>query len=96
MITVLLIALIVRVLRHESSRALRTPAMLLIGLLLVQLTLGVLTVLWQKPADVASLHVAFGAMTLMTTFTLVVRSLRLYPLRRIEQSGSAEGVLVPA
>lgn len=95
LITILLVALSARVLRHETSRALRVPAMLLIALLLIQLTLGILTVLWQKPADIASLHVAFGALTLMTTFTIIVRSLRLYPLRRIERSQGTEGMLVP-
>jgi hypothetical protein len=42
----------------------------------------VLTVLWRKPADVASLHVAVGALTLVTTFVLTVRAARLYARRR--------------
>ena len=55
-VTTLLTWLIVRILRHESNQGLRRPAMLLIGLLITQLTLGILTVLWQKPADIASLR----------------------------------------
>ncbi len=44
------------------------------GLLVAQITLGILTVLMKKPADIASLHVAVGALTLMTTFVLFVRA----------------------
>jgi heme A synthase len=40
-------------------------------------TLGILTVLLRKPADVASAHVAVGALILVTTFTLAVRAWRL-------------------
>jgi hypothetical protein len=32
---------------------------------------------WQKPADLATLHVAVGALTLVTTFTIAVRTMRL-------------------
>ena len=59
------------------------PAWLLLGLLLTQLTLGALTVLLRKPADVASAHVAVGALTLMTTFVLAVRAVRLFRPRRV-------------
>jgi heme A synthase len=38
----------------------------------------VLTVLLKKPADIASAHVAVGALVLVTTIVLAVRSLRLY------------------
>lgn len=96
LVTILLSWLIARLLRHESSPALRRPAMLLIGLLITQLTLGVLTVLWRKPADVASLHVLVGALTLMTTFVLIVRSVHLYPIRRPELADGPQEMLVPA
>ena len=52
--------------------------LLLLGLLAAQVTLGVLTVLLKKPADVASAHVAVGALLLLTTFVLLVRSMRIY------------------
>ena len=35
-----------------------------LGLILVQATLGALTVLQYKPADIATLHVLFGALSL--------------------------------
>jgi cytochrome c oxidase assembly protein subunit 15 len=61
--------------RHEAK--LIRPAILLVLLLLAQLTLGVLTVLMKKPADVASAHVAVGALLLVTCFVLMVRSSRV-------------------
>ena len=77
-VTGALLTLIILVLRRHHLAGLTAPAMLLIGLLLTQLTLGVLTVLLHKPADVASAHVAVGALTLMTTFVLTARACRLY------------------
>jgi cytochrome c oxidase assembly protein subunit 15 len=81
-VTVLAVALVAAVVRrHRREPALLRPALLLSGLLAIQVTLGVLTVLWRKPADVASAHVAVGALVLVTTFALTVRVGRLY-LRR--------------
>lgn len=67
-----------KILRRETDKKLRRPAVLLIVLLLVQLTLGILTVLLRKPADIASAHVAVGALVLTTTFVIAARSTRLY------------------
>jgi cytochrome c oxidase assembly protein subunit 15 len=64
----------------RRKRGLRNPAILLVVLLVSQLTLGVLTVYLQKPADIASLHVAVGALVLATTFFIAVRAMRLYSL----------------
>jgi heme A synthase len=68
-------------LRHRAQRALLVPAVGLIVLLMMQVTLGVLTVLMRKPADVASAHVAVGALTLVTMFVLTVRAIRLFAKR---------------
>jgi cytochrome c oxidase assembly protein subunit 15 len=76
-----LAAVAITLVNHRRERELFRPAMLLVGLLLAQLTLGVLTVLLKKPADIASLHVAVGALTLVTTFVLTVRAARLYARR---------------
>jgi cytochrome c oxidase assembly protein subunit 15 len=87
-VTLALLPLIVMVLRRHRLAGLTTPAIVLIVLLLAQLTLGVLTVLLHKPADIASAHVAVGALTLMTTFVLTARACRLYsPKYRSEPSG---------
>jgi heme a synthase len=53
-------------------------AVALLVLLAAQVTLGVLTVYYGKPADVASAHVAVGALVLVTTFVIAVRAIRLY------------------
>lgn len=69
--------------RHRAKLALLRPALLAGGLLLVQVSLGVLTVLWRKPADVASAHVAVGALVLVTTFVIAARAARLYARRPV-------------
>ncbi len=66
--------------RHRDRRDLVRPASLLAVLLLMQVTLGILTVYLRKPADVASSHVACGALVLGTTFFIAVRAVRLYSL----------------
>jgi cytochrome c oxidase assembly protein subunit 15 len=61
-------------LRHRTERSLVVAAN---ALLVLQLVLGILTVLKRKPADIASAHVAVGALILATTFILSVRVVRL-------------------
>lgn len=78
LVTIAVVMLAACVLRWHRRRGLLVPAYALLVLLCVQITLGVLTVLWKKPADIASAHVAVGALVLVTTFVLAVRSLRLY------------------
>lgn len=62
--------------RMRDARPILAPAVLAAALLLIQLTLGILTVVLRKPADIASAHVAMGALALVTTFTLTVRAAR--------------------
>jgi cytochrome c oxidase assembly protein subunit 15 len=76
-VTAALVLLIIKTVRMRNP-ALNRPARAIIFLLITQLTLGVLTVILRKPADMASAHVAVGALTLLTTFVLMVRALRLY------------------
>ena len=85
-----LIAMIFRTARDQ--RTLVNPAVALGVLLLTQLTLGVLTVVYRKPADVASAHVACGALVLATTVLIAVRATRLYVLR---SPAPARAVAVP-
>jgi cytochrome c oxidase assembly protein subunit 15 len=72
--------LIATALRRRRTELL-APSLVLGALLTTQVTLGVLTVLWRKPADVASLHVAVGALVLMTSFVMAVRSARVNDTR---------------
>ena len=67
--------------RVEQVRRLSAHAWTLVGLLAVQICLGVTTVWMQKPADVATAHVATGALLLLTSCVLTVRVCRLYGWR---------------
>jgi cytochrome c oxidase assembly protein subunit 15 len=88
LVTAMILFVTAIVFRNCRQRpALFLPAIILLTLLLAQLTLGVLTVLYRKPADIASLHVAVGALVLVTTFTLTVIAMRLYsPAWRTESA----------
>ena len=75
--------------RHRADRVLLPWAAALLALLITQVTLGVYTVLKGKPADIATLHVACGALVLVTCFVLTIIAIRLYwakPVRRREAS----------
>jgi cytochrome c oxidase assembly protein subunit 15 len=80
LVTGSILALAIEVTRNRRvyPQQIRRPVYLLLILLATQLMLGVLTILLRKPADVASLHVAIGALVLVTGFILSVRGLRLY------------------
>jgi cytochrome c oxidase assembly protein subunit 15 len=66
------------VLFHRRRPILAVLAALLLGLLTTQLVLGLATVYYKKPADVASAHVAVGALVLMVSFVITAASVRLY------------------
>jgi cytochrome c oxidase assembly protein subunit 15 len=94
-VTVAILWLAAVALRDARGRrgGLFAPTLVLLGLLIVQVTLGVLTVLMKKPADVASAHVAVGALVLLTTFVVAVRSMRLYaPVRATDRARGFEPV----
>ena len=48
------------------------------GLILVQALLGAATIWTDKSADIATLHVAFGALGLVTGTTLILWSYRCF------------------
>jgi cytochrome c oxidase assembly protein subunit 15 len=76
------VALVTLSLKDPNRRqGLTAPALALIALLIAQLSLGVLTVLLRKPADIASAHVAVGALVLVTTLLIAMRAARLYAAR---------------
>ena len=98
-VTAMILTLATFVFRHYRTQPrLSRPAAVLIGLLMVQLTLGVLTVLLRKPADIASAHVAVGALVLVTSFVLMAGAIRLYGLWRpmeFRETGSASVTTEP-
>jgi heme A synthase len=81
LVTAVLLALVTIIIKRRRNTLL-IPALILTTLLLAQLTLGILTVYFRKPADIASLHVAVGALVLVTTFAIAVIAIRLYSVSR--------------
>ena len=69
--------------RYRDERAILVPGVLLGVLVIVQVTLGVLTVLWRKPADIATLHQATGALIVSTAAVMVARIWRRFPSQRL-------------
>lgn len=65
-------------------------SLLWLGLVLVQATLGILTVLKYKPADIATLHVLVGAATLLTGAmgTVISRSRELPACLKTTEEGT--------
>ena len=61
---------------HPRRRALVRPAVVLVGLVCVQVTLGALTVLSQKHYIINSLHVVTGGLVLVTSLVLTLRAHR--------------------
>ena len=59
---------------HRREGGLRRPAILLVALLVVQVTLGALTVLSGKHYVINSLHVVTGALVLGTSLVLTLRA----------------------
>jgi heme a synthase len=73
-VTVLVIAVFAVVRKHFPSRAFQRPALIALGLLVLQLTLGAITILSQKAETPTTLHVSGGAALLGTLFLLAVRA----------------------
>lgn len=73
-VALLILAVSGHVFFHHGRRAeLRRPAMLVLVLLVLQITLGALTVLSQKHFIINSLHVVNGALVLVTSLVLTLR-----------------------
>jgi cytochrome c oxidase assembly protein subunit 15 len=76
LVSISVISLAVSVLlRLPSQPAFTRLAWAVLALLIVQVTLGILTVLMRKPADIASSHVAVGALLLVTTWVIAMRAI---------------------
>jgi cytochrome c oxidase assembly protein subunit 15 len=75
---------------HRRSRELVRPAILLLVLVALQITLGALTVLSQKQFIINSLHVVNGALVLVTSLVLTLRANR-HRFAESADAGSAAG-----
>ena len=94
-VSAVVIGLIVAIARG-GQRALVRPAVAVGVLLATQVSLGLLTVYYRKPADVASAHVACGALVLATVVLIAARATRLYVLRRPPTAAAASVDAEPA
>lgn len=71
--------------KYRRHRALVVPAIVLLVMLALQVTLGVLTIYFGvrdglKPYEITSLHVAIGAVVLVNVVYILARAYRLYSL----------------
>jgi cytochrome c oxidase assembly protein subunit 15 len=90
LVTTLLATLIIWTLHRQRGTHLAPLAVLLAVLLIVQIILGVVTVLFRKPADVASAHVACGALVLVTAWLMLMCALRLFDRRSMHRPKAAK------
>jgi cytochrome c oxidase assembly protein subunit 15 len=71
---------VLRIVRHyRTETRLWRPAWLLVGLLVLQLTLGALTIWTQRAVVPMTAHVAVGAVVLATSLVLTLRVYRFVP-----------------
>jgi heme a synthase len=71
--------------RFGSKSVFTKGAMFWAGLILVQALLGAATIWTNKSADIATLHVAFGALSLITGTTLILWAYRCFQTREAPQ-----------
>jgi heme A synthase len=89
-VTTMILATTGHVLYHQRRRSeLRHPALLLLALLPLQITLGAFTVLSGRQPIINSLHVVTGASVLVTSLVLTLRA------HRARFNEGAAGVRVP-
>lgn len=85
--------------RYRRVRGLYIPATVLLGFLISQVALGVLTIYFgvrdgSKPYEIATFHVLIGALVLVTTVLILVRAIRLHGLAtmKTQDAGTMQGV----
>ena len=84
--------------RHAGNRALRGPAVLLVVLVALQITLGAYVIWTGKAVPINSAHVATGALVLATSVVLTLRAHRvLFATSAAQSRGSlrASHLLAP-
>jgi cytochrome c oxidase assembly protein subunit 15 len=62
---------------HRGQRELTRPALVIVGLVAVQVTLGALTVLSRRDVAINSAHVVCGALVLASSLVITLRSWRV-------------------
>ena len=81
-VTVIAIALIVRIMRgHREDARFKRPALWLAGLLAFQIFLGALTIWTRRAVTPTTAHVAIGAAVLAASLVITFRAFRFLPAR---------------
>jgi cytochrome c oxidase assembly protein subunit 15 len=89
--------LMARILRqYRAKKRLLRPALLLAGLVLLQLTLGALTIWTRRAVLQMTAHVAVGAAVLATSVVIALRAVRLTAARPLEKATEPERVRMNA
>ena len=87
-VAILIFTLNIKTLRqYKSEKSFRTPALIGMLLVLVQITLGAITIWSAKEPNWTSLHVVNGAAVLMTQFIL---ALRVHHQLRANEAGATQ------
>ncbi len=82
-VTVFVVWSVARIVRkHQARVELYRPAVVLGGLLVMQLCFGAITVLSRKSVIPTTAHVGIGALILAAAVVLTIRSFRLAPITR--------------
>jgi heme a synthase len=77
---------------HPGRRELRRPAALLVALVLVQVTLGALTILTRRNVWINSVHVVCGALVWATSLVLTLRTWQvMFPAAAAERATAPHG-----
>jgi len=92
-VTALVISLVARIIFHREEAGLRRPAIGLIILLMLQITLGALTIWSGRAVIPTTAHVAIGAALLATCVTLALRAFALEHLAAAPQADKVPGNL---
>ncbi len=94
-VTVFVISVVARVIFHRKEPDLRRPAIGLIMLLVLQITLGALTIWSGRAVIPTTAHVAIGAALLATCVTLAIRAFALEHLAAAPEADKVPENLEP-
>jgi len=81
--------------QHRDRREMTRPALVLVVLIAVQVTLGALTVLSRRDPWINSFHVVCGAMVLTTSLVLTLRAWQSRLVRQTVQRADKAPIVVP-
>ncbi len=85
-VTIMIITTSIVLLKHSAlSSRIKILAEILLGLIIIQFTLGALTVLTEKSVIITTAHVAIGAVTLATSLLTVLHLVKLLKMNIVRK-----------